>query len=192
MTFIVLSSTSCFNGHNAGNQYMHELRSLKRDTAIWKIYLISSLPLLSLPPLPLVRPVKSDSHLTRSEAINNCTFQCLIFLWGLAVFCNDYWCCNYTYDCILGTYLFSWYFLFLWQKSHNLTLPAWSTNGTTWEAVRNMSDFDMMWCFNTPEKAKLTGGLSSLFVLLICRNTNSSSSFSTTIYVYFKRKSHLP
>lgn len=25
MTFIVLSSTSCFNGHNAGNQYMQNL-----------------------------------------------------------------------------------------------------------------------------------------------------------------------
>lgn len=52
--------------------------------------------------------------------------------------------------------------LYPWQKSHNLTLPAWSTNGTTWAAMRNLSYFNMMWLFKSPERAKLTGGLFSL------------------------------
>ncbi|KAJ7383669.1 mitochondrial acyl carrier protein [Desmophyllum pertusum] len=68
------------------------------------------------------------------------------------------------------------------EKSHNLTLPAWSTNGTTWEAVRNMNDFDMMWCFNTPEKAKLTGG--SLVGAIVNNMKDYLKSTSKKLHIY--------
>lgn len=74
-------------------------------------------------------------------------------------------CCNHLY--LLLTLSLILFFIYLWQKSHDLTLPAWSTNGTTWAALRNLSNFNMMWLFKTPERAKLTGGLCYLFIVRI-------------------------
>ncbi|XP_044172917.1 prostatic acid phosphatase-like [Acropora millepora] len=44
------------------------------------------------------------------------------------------------------------------EKTHNLSLPDWATNGTIWEDMRNMNNFGLMWMFKGREKAKLTGG----------------------------------
>ncbi|KAK2563658.1 Lysosomal acid phosphatase [Acropora cervicornis] len=44
------------------------------------------------------------------------------------------------------------------EKSHNLSLPDWATNGTIWEDMTDMNNFFLMWMFKGPEKAKLTGG----------------------------------
>lgn len=71
-------------------------------------------------------------------------------------------CYSHLKKCDLSQKFSPDFFQFLSQKSHNLTLPAWSTNGTTWEALRNMSRFEMAWRSDSPEKAKLTGGLSNL------------------------------
>jgi len=44
------------------------------------------------------------------------------------------------------------------EKSHNMTLPDWVLNGTTYEDIGKVSDYGMGWNFNTREKARLTGG----------------------------------
>jgi len=68
------------------------------------------------------------------------------------------------------------------EKSHNLTLPSWATNGTTWEALTNMSDFEMTWAFNTPEKAKLTGG--SLVGAIVNNMKSHLEQTSKKLYIY--------
>ncbi|CAH3173890.1 unnamed protein product [Porites lobata] len=62
---------------------------------------------------------------------------------------------NKTYTLANGYQVYDTLFC---EDSHNLTRPSWATNGTTWEAMRNMSNFQMKWLFDSPEKAKLTGG----------------------------------
>ena len=49
--------------------------------------------------------------------------------------------------------------LFSFQKAHNMKLPDWVLNGTTYEDMCKVSDYGMGWNFNTREKARLTGGL---------------------------------
>jgi len=44
------------------------------------------------------------------------------------------------------------------EKSHNMKLPDWVLNGTTYEDIGKVSDYGMGWNFNTREKARLTGG----------------------------------
>ncbi|XP_078357149.1 prostatic acid phosphatase-like isoform X2 [Oculina patagonica] len=44
------------------------------------------------------------------------------------------------------------------EKSHNMTLPDWVLNDTTYEDIGIVSDYSMKWNFNTREKARLTGG----------------------------------
>ena len=44
--------------------------------------------------------------------------------------------------------------------------PDWVDNGTTYQDLRTVANFGMFWNFNTPEKARLTGGLSFFFLLL--------------------------
>lgn len=44
------------------------------------------------------------------------------------------------------------------EESHGLPFPDWVLNGTTYEDIRKVADFGMMWNFNTIEKARLTGG----------------------------------
>lgn len=75
----------------------------------------------------------------------------------------------FIYLCLLWAIVYSSCIscVYLWQKSHNLTLPAWSTNGTTWAALRNLTYFNMRWLFNSPEIAKLTGGSFTFHVLKI-------------------------
>lgn len=48
---------------------------------------------------------------------------------------------------------------FSFQKAHNMTLPDWVLNGTTYEDVVKVSNYGMGWNFNTRGKARLTGGL---------------------------------
>ncbi|XP_078359951.1 prostatic acid phosphatase-like [Oculina patagonica] len=68
------------------------------------------------------------------------------------------------------------------EKSHNLSLPAWSTNGTTWEALRNISRFEMAWLFDSPEKAKLTGG--SLVGAIVNNMKDHLKPTSKKMYIY--------
>ncbi|RMX58966.1 hypothetical protein pdam_00014633 [Pocillopora damicornis] len=84
---------------------------------------------------------------------------------------------NVTLDNVWGIYdtLFC-------EKSHNLTLPSWATNGTTWESLRNLSEFEMTSLFNSPEKAKLTGG--SLVGAIIKNMQGYLKSDSKKMYIY--------
>lgn len=68
------------------------------------------------------------------------------------------------------------------EKSHNLTLPSWAMNGTTWESLRNLSQFEMTSLFNSPEKAKLTGG--SLVGAIIKNMKGYLESESKKMYIY--------
>lgn len=76
------------------------------------------------------------------------------------------------------------------EKSHNLTLPAWSTNGTTWAALRNLTYFNMRWLFNSPEIAKLTGGnlvgaiVNNMKDYLNPTTTNNNKPTSKKLYIY--------
>ena len=52
-----------------------------------------------------------------------------------------------------------------------MTLPDWALNGTTLKDLGTVSDFSMLWNFNTREKARLTGGLLRIHsdvILFIC------------------------
>ncbi|XP_020614615.1 prostatic acid phosphatase-like [Orbicella faveolata] len=68
------------------------------------------------------------------------------------------------------------------EKSHNLTLPAWSTNGTTWAGLRNLSYFNMMWLFKSPERAKLTGG--NLVGAIVNNMKDYLKPTSKKLYIY--------
>ncbi|CAB3997430.1 lysosomal acid phosphatase [Paramuricea clavata] len=50
------------------------------------------------------------------------------------------------------------YDVFFCQRAHNLSWPDWLTPDI-FEKLEVLQDFDFVWMFNTPEKARLTGGV---------------------------------